>query len=585
MRSADVIRVGVSHVVGAFATGGDDGQAGVADAATQRLLRWTQDTGRIQAKAHLASGWSEKARAGIAVAGPMEADGQLAAPSIVVWGLPLGSSGEASDDEIREAVRARRADELDGVFALFALDAESMCVLTSTWPVGIVREVSNGPLRAWATRGGAAHALANSKTQIAGERVAELVTLDHVIGADELLAGTALLEEGCAVEVTRNGVRRSSPSRSALYEPAPRADARLLREVVGDSAERLVGIRGARLGLTGGRDTRLIVSCLAERGVMPKTFTVGHPEFPDMRGARALAAKFGWQHDAVEPAAYDGTPLGTLAAQNQWIHQASQAKQAGAALFGVLTRAALWTDGLGHPRAALVGHPQFPWDDTVWVTGHGAEIGRAYYWHGHRPPLDPVPVLTDRWRSILSPSAWATLRERVAAEIAETPGNEPATRLDVFYARNWIRKYIGPALPADRRLAAYSAIYLCRPAISTLLALPQEDRATSRAFGAAISIWSPDLHRSRAAVVARSMLARARQRLRIPAPSPLASAWPLLEALLRHLDQTGYRYRGVFDDAWWSRARRDGERNPRLRPPLWWLVAAEAAAAAVELSD
>lgn len=257
--------------------------------------------------------------------------------------------------------------------------------------------------------------------------------------------------------------------------------------------------------------------------------------------------------------------------------RAGERPGAGAALFDVLVRAAQWSDGLTHPRDALAGPARWRRARTLWVNGSGGEIGRAFYPEREPPEHDAVDSLLVDWRPVLAESAWECLRERVRCELTTTPAEDARTALDVFYVRNRMRKWLGH-LPPDDRCAAIYPVFLTPAMITGLLSLPADDRRAGRTFGVALASYRPEVFLAGA---------RTPKLLRLSAAAHLArpypSDWPLLDALLGHLDIAGYHYRDVFDPVWWAHARAAAGTEPGLRPPLWSLVAAEALSAATAL--
>lgn len=507
--------------------------------------------------------------------------------ALVAWGHPFQGTSPVSDDELRQAAAPGGA-ALDGVYALFHLTPSGLRVVTSRWPVAVVRESRAGEATAWASRAGAARALLGLATAISTERVPERIAFELAIGDDELTDGVTVLREGTTVSAAEGQpVTRSTPADAAGPPPHAGADADALRIAVGDVAARALSAPNAFLGLTAGRDSTLVASCLADRGAVPRTFTLGHRQLPDLHGARAVAQALDWSHQQLVPHAYDGTPWDSTESCESWIASATRGPAAGAALFAVLVAAAEWTEGAGHCRDALAGRIRWPDPRTVWVSGSGGEIGRAFYWHGQSPSADPVATLTRDWGSILSADALDILRQRVATECAAYGVDEPATTLDLFYVRNRMRKWLGQGLP-DAGLHGIVPIYLHPTIVSLLLGLAVEDRAAGTTFDRALRLGAGDLYgvAQRAAVgdarpvrpQGRVRLpGRVQRRLSRPTPGPYPNDWPLLAALLDHLDRHGYRFRDSFDPAWFAMARRSGAAQPWVRPPLWALVAAEAA--------
>lgn len=258
--------------------------------AVDRLAAWFSVLCAAPAQTTLA--WSRRLRTGVVVVarGLPAATSQL--PIIVVWGAPAATAGAPTAAELCRAAQGEPVSWA-GVWALVSLDDSAARIVTARTPVATVREVSAHDSVAWATRGGAAHVLLGQPRAVAPERVADVVAFDFVVGEEELLADTHVLPEGATVTVCTDGIIRRSPTPTDLYADGKRLDAPGLRALVAESATRGLQLADGRLGLTGGRDSGLVASCLAEAGICAPTFTLGHRDLPDVLAAARLARRLG----------------------------------------------------------------------------------------------------------------------------------------------------------------------------------------------------------------------------------------------------------------------------------------------------
>lgn len=387
-------------------------------------------------------------------------------PRVLVWGTPVSGTGRATDEQILSGVRDPSAlRSFGGRFILIEAAEDRIRAVTSSSLAQTLVAVAGEDRTAWSTKGLAAHLLAGVRPELNADAVLDQVLFDYVLGTDELLAGSRVLDEATVVDVTAAGIDEWSWwPRAERFERATASatDDDLLR-VVGDVAARFAAVPGAMLGLTGGRDSGVIVEALLRRGDRIHTFTLGNDAMPDVVLARARARQLGWPHDTIgaQDAADDGDPMARL------------------------LRWSRWSEGMETPTNYLGGWPAWGGRRLSWVTGHGGEIGRAFYW-GASPPTsqrDAPSIVLGRNGAGLPPAARAALEARIRAalEPLADDGAPIESVLDRFYALQRMRKWVGRLQPSPEVVGALP-VYLEPGVVDVLLRLPADDRRTGAAF-------------------------------------------------------------------------------------------------------
>lgn len=430
----------------------------------------------------------------------------------------------------------------------------------------------------WATHAVAAALLAGLRPEVDPAALPELMALGAPLGDATLLRGVRCLPaaavvdlEGDAPPVQRTFLPRAERWARVDEREADAAARTALLEAVG----RRLGGGGppAHLALTAGRDSPVVAAAAVKLGVALKTFTWGEPDWPDVQGGARVAASFGLPHEEV--------PLTTPGDD--------EARR-------TVLDEVLWHDGV--TGAGAGGPPPLPRDLTRFVTGAGAEVGRAYYysWAARarpRPrPRDLIDVLgpLDRVPAEHRPAIGARLEAWLqgAAEV----GHDGWTALDVFYTEERMGRWGRARVP---RIDAPLVTPFPSPEVSrALVSLPLDDRLTlawHRRFVAEVApdVVLPDQKAGRRGVppVLRRVASRVRRR-RAPAPGrwPFADLWAdrpqlkawLLDEVLRHpvLEE------GLGPE--WTARLRDGLAvdDGALTEPA--LLAAAPAALAIRLS-
>ena len=493
----------------------------------------------------------------------------MSGPTTVLWGQAVGRDGAATEAELRRALDApETALDLAGVFVLLHAEPDRVRVVTSSAFAYTLRRSG----RAFATRAVAAVTLADRPLRVDRDLVPIAVAYGASPRNGDALEGSAVCPEASVVDVGRGGTvttRVYADLAERIGAPGPAPDAARLRAEVSALAVRHAAVPGARLGLTAGRDSSLIASCLADAGGAVPTFTMGSRRYEDVRAARSVAAELGWPHVEIPvgDANGHGSPL--------WPARLTVPDRRPA---DWLVRLGLWTEGLQHPRDALVGWLQWDRPRFTALTGHGGEVGRAFYWDDasdEEVARDPLGVLVNRGTTLHLPEA---ARRAVADELApslaqgEAIGRTGAGAVDVLYAQrqsSWMHHKNLPTSPFDDVLP----VLLNPRLVGTLLDVPAAQRRRGAFFDAALLASRPEVRRAGLAEAQRGF--RPWRALGPLNPYGLRNDWPLLTALLQDLEPGGMLVRDVIGDAWWRGALAAARETPGARAPIWNAVAVE----------
>jgi hypothetical protein len=428
-------------------------------------------------------------------------------------------------------------------------------LVTTSEPVCTLRRVEGPGSVAWATRGLAAHALAGVAPEIDDRLIPELVLFDFVFGDRELLTATRLEDRAAVVDLGRDGWRSTSYwPLEERFAPGPPTSAVDLRAAVAEVARRSLAAPDAVLGLTAGRDSTLLASCLAEVGGPVATYTMGDPSWPDVVGARAAAGALGWPHRVLAPPDPATAPPPSLERAIGW---------------------STWGEGMVLGRD-LVGEGLADLDGErhLLLTGLGGEAGRALYWQeADRSPVEQLLVHRDLCRG--APQAFLHDRLGEAIGRAEGSGRRGQDLLDVFYVEERMRHWLLRSRPVPW-VDGVVAAYLAPDVLRTLLDLPAEDRRTGRAFDQALALGPLPLRQ-----IANAALPPPATRPRWPRwpfrrMTAQADQVPVVLGLLDELDGGPARCAAALGPGVLDRLRRDAPDQPGAQYRLWTVLAVEA---------
>jgi hypothetical protein len=405
--------------------------------------------------------------------------------------------------------------------------------------------------------------------------VPELIALDYVLMDDELLDGVEVLHEAAVVRSDARGDRVSTywPVEER-FAAGPPTTPRQLREVLTQELVRLAAVPGAHVALTAGRDSSLVASCLREAGLVLPALTMGYEGFPDLVGARAIAAAWGTEHHVLAPAS------ATAVAPD--LRRAVQLSA--------------WTEGLEIGRNLVGGSMSWAGPDAVtWLGGNGGEIGRATYGAGraHPSPDDDVLRRAMMWEAV--PAHWRRARPvfaqrmQQALDATRPSGRAGWDKIDVIYARGWMRKWLLRSRPRPE-VRGMLTCYTSPALVQTLLNIPLEARVKKTVFDEALDLADVNLHRvaqqaagAKEKVAAttppkpslrdavRGPLGRAARRV-VPPAAP-GTLGEVLGQLPRDLV-----CHEVMGRSWWRETVHASHRSARAQHLLWNAVAVEALA-------
>jgi hypothetical protein len=478
-----------------------------------------------------------------------------AADELLVWGRVVG----ADPEEIVR--RPETATAALGVWVVAARRPDGVRLVSSVDFVHTLVRAREGARDVVATRGLAALVLAGGEPRVRREAIAEQVLHDYVFGPDELLAGTEVLEEAAVVDVTAAGtaIGSWSPRDTRLGDVAHGAGPAELREIAGACAAALAGHPAAWLGLTAGRDSALVAAAAVDAGARPRTFTLGTAGMPDTVGAAAVAGRLGLEHAVVDVEPGDRGD------------------------FSLLVRWAPWQEGMENPRTLLVGPLAWERRDVLWVSGHGGEIARGFYWDYVPAGTDPGAGLAGA-RGHMDAGAHDEMIRRLRATVAavEPFAGSPREVLDLVYVVGRMFKWQGRVLPYPQ-LAAIAPVFLGPRALAVMRGLPQDDRQAGRAFDAALALGSgdprPPAPPAGGGPGRASLPARVLRRIR---GTPPAIDWPLLLAARRGHDPHAGVVAATLGTPWIDHLMEIARTNPWAQRLLWNVLAIDAFDRALE---
>jgi hypothetical protein len=353
-------------------------------------------------------------------------------------------------------------------------------------------------LRAWSTHALAAAWLASGEVQLDFERLPELLAFDFVGASGTLIRGASAVPPATSVILDRAGAAETCYWPAAeRWKPVDHRAAQKVGEeaLISSLACRLESEPAPRLALTAGMDSRVVALALRDAGVSFEAFTWGDSEWPDPRGAEALARTLGIGHTTYPP---------------EWLSEEAAIRQ--------MRSAARLGDGVS---GLALGTRTWPSDGSVFVSGMGGETGRAFYYapghveHHPRPRnQDLLDALSPETRIAGAlPEAIAAARDGAARwlGIAHESGVRGWSMLDVAYAEqrvaHWGRSQCAsvpkPLVPA------FTAVEVAR----ALASQSPHDRLNS-AF-----------HQRFLARRGEAYHSPARRRLRSYVPAPARRAW------------------------------------------------------------
>jgi hypothetical protein len=367
--------------------------------------------------------------------------------SVESWGEQVNARW--SDPEALLGATNEELREDPGMFMVCGVTRSRARIVTSAAGPAPAYVASSEQLRVWSTHAVACGWLARGSVQLDSDALPEHVAFDFVGGRRTLLSGVSTVPPGSVVDLVEGAGSTSTYwSDVDRWEPVPEEEAYCAAETgLLRTLERRVGRSAAMLGLTAGKDSRVLAAALKNLDIPFSSFTWGEPGWPDVVGATALAAALGVPHRTESSLFLNGDEA-----------------------LSELDRLSRWCDGV---TSLALAQRTWPGETDAWITGAGGETGRAYYWgRAYRESADPTDLLRVlRVERRLGPGANPSARELLSDRVAEWVMDAQATNasgwrtLDVLYAeqrvRRWGRSQI-PPLPGAF-VGGFTPVAVARP--------------------------------------------------------------------------------------------------------------------------
>jgi asparagine synthetase B (glutamine-hydrolysing) len=495
---------------------------------------WSDDSGRV-----LLAGWSNE---------PPQVDRPLLTTTetgaVGFSGYRHGPVPGAADLEHGPAPRA------GGVWSLVGASRGGITALTCASGAETVFYAENADVAVIGNRALLVHLVAHP-----GGPVPDLTGLAGVLNSGYCVttrtafAGVRALTAGARVRVDANG--------SLVVEPYPvdtgAASAADVAEALLASVAPLRSVdRPVRLGLTGGRDSRLIVALLTSAQVPVTTYTAGSAEDPDVIVAQEVAARLGVDSHKITP------PRGAAVVD-------------GTVTFDVRSRlreAVVLGEGMlsAYDR---VGRIDDSYDaQLVPFGGGGGEILRGYY-AGASKDLDDDGAATRYLRRRLFAAAkQMASRGRADYEADTAPWMDAARQrgahaLEDFYVRQRAGRWTGAARSSASIGSLALRPFLDHIVVGAVRRVPLEDRTSERLIADLLDVLAPELKDVRFA-------GRRWKFDEVPPSDPAArTAWKERAPVQgRHGDEAGFSWRTDLTEV-----RQELADVIRSAPPVFWELA------------
>jgi asparagine synthase (glutamine-hydrolysing) len=272
-----------------------------------------------------------------------------------------------------------------------------------------------------------------------------------------------------------------------------------------------------RLGLTAGKDSRLIAALVLHAGIRVLFTTSGDLNSSDVRAAVAIAERFHLEHRAhaktVSPEPWEVLQQRLIAHSDGMV--------------------SLWQ------IADVIDQPSRIDGLRMGLPGWGGEIARGFYTH---PKLFLRPRFTHAYLrqrfggdhgGLLTADARGLALRELDAFITEHPG-DPLDLPDHFYTEERVRRWAGANGRNRRAVADYFAVFITRPFVEAAFARPPRRRIAESLHYDLLRHLNPELHafpltkpwRPQRFTVPRLLAHRVLSRMRAPVRhrSPMADA-------------------------------------------------------------
>ena len=380
----------------------------------------------------------------------------------------------------------RVADDSPGVWSSFSAVAGTVRAATCASGTEMVFHAETPHLVLLGNRASLVHLVARADRghdQVAAELdpvgLAAIVNAGFHTTARTVFAGLSSLDPATTAVGTRAGLGLEATP-AAHLGPASVEDVAeaLVRSVAG-----LPTGAPVRLGLTGGRDSRLLAALLARAGTPVLTRTAGLPDDPDVVVARDVAAALGLPHVVQRPA-------GTKRDRDRDRLVVDPRERLREAV------------GLGEGMISAydrVGRLDQTYDvDLVPFSGSGGEILRGYY----ASTLDGMEV-AEVGRRVLKRRAHPSekllhpaVRSAYLADLTawrRWVAADPAAALEEFYVRQRTARWSGVARGSSSAGSLAWRPFFDHGVVAAVRRTPLGERTSERLFAALLDTLAPEL--------------------------------------------------------------------------------------------
>jgi hypothetical protein len=293
---------------------------------------------------------------------------------------------------------ATRPYELDGRYAVVRVDGQTVQLQTDASGMQPIYE-SHRPARTLISNVPAL--VTPAGTHLRASSLASFLGVGWPLTGEPLSTGVERVASGELVTISRGGARSSRPvarpiAQDFLVEPDYAEAADVFVSVVEGLAE--WPARPAHLGITGGRDSRLVAAALRRAGIRFSTETLafthdeGYPTTEDVLLGRKLASVLEAEHVVLR------------------IDGAAPVFQALDSVVQALRLTSPGTIALNDVMSLLLEEPRGPL--PIICNGVGGEIGRAFFGYPSRGsvadalidrivPRSPAPIVNEYGRTLL----------------------------------------------------------------------------------------------------------------------------------------------------------------------------------------
>jgi asparagine synthase (glutamine-hydrolysing) len=320
-------------------------------------------------------------------------------------------------------------------------------------------------------------------------------TLD-VEGAGEwLAAGHFVSQRTFAREVSklepgaRIAFRHRGPERRGAWAPSPELAPATDDDYRGTFLDALAAsdAEGAAAELTGGLDSRLVLSGRLASGLPTVAWTLGQSGSAELRTIERLRRRADFEHIPVTLNGSLGARLPELAVE---MHALADGE------VNALEYAPL-----------LVAFEALDGRRSASVSGSGGEIARAYYASALKQDgaididslVGKVSSATGAARAALRRDVFSDpltpLRASVAEFVERSPAPTPDRVLDDFYIRARMQRFGGRNISTTGVFCRQGLPFFDNRVVETSLGLPLERRRDGRVVRAAVAAWAPALAR------------------------------------------------------------------------------------------